>query len=303
MNAQHSGMAQSAKIGLFAILLVWISSPLTVPIVKILKTDFSAEELLFVRSFFGLTLSLIIARSRVITTDWRLKLAGVIISFSSIAFYRAIQIWDINPVMMILTLIPVVNMVSAVITGRKISYIVIISFLILLCGIMMALNPWGQGINVKGLLLALTCVILGGIGYEIWGRVAKETTISEMCFWMALPLTLSTPVIILTSQLPYDIEKFSNIRSLWLLLLLGVINGIVYIYANIIPFNRVGKTNTVVATVLLQGGTPCTMIGSYYFVHETLSPSQWSGVAIALIGAAILSGWLAWKPKQNSQAA
>jgi hypothetical protein len=62
---ERSNEARSVKIGLAAIAATWLTGPVSIPIVKILRTDFSAEELLFVRSLFGLICSYAIAREKV----------------------------------------------------------------------------------------------------------------------------------------------------------------------------------------------------------------------------------------------
>lgn len=294
MNASSS-TARSVKIGLLAIVTVWFTGPLTVPIVKILRGQFSAEELLFVRSFFGVAFSFFLAGDRVWKTDWKIKLAGLIIGFSSLCFYRAIQAWDINPVMVVIALLPIVNIVILWIEGKKVSGVVLASFGLLVYGIFLALDPWKQPINVKGMVWALSSTIAGGIGFELWGRASKKTTISEKCFWLSASLFIITPIIILCTQLPINLSKYTGARELWLLLALGIVNGIVYMYGTIIPFSAVGKISTGITSVLLQVTTPFTIIGACYFTGEVLNSSQWIGVAIALSSAAILSLWLTKK--------
>ncbi|MEK7095547.1 MAG: hypothetical protein AAB917_02705 [Patescibacteria group bacterium] len=290
-----SSTARSVKIGLLAIVTVWLTGPLTVPIVKILRGQFSAEELLLVRSFFGVAFSFFLARNKVWKTDWKVKLAGPIIGFSSIGFYRAIQVWDINPVMVIIALLPIVNIAILWIEGKRVSWVVLASFGLLVYGIVLALDPWEQPINTKGMAWALSCAVAGGIGFELWGRASKETTISEKCFWLSASLFIITPIIILSTQLPIDLPKYTGMRELWLLLALGILNGIVYMYGTIIPFSAVGKISTGVTSILLQVTTPFTIIGACYFTGEVLSPSQWTGVAVALSSAAMLSLWLTKK--------
>lgn len=297
---ESSTSARSVRIGLAAIAATWLTGPVSIPIVKMLRPNFSAEELLFVRSLFGLICSYAIAREKVWKTGWRIRLAGVIMASSSLGFYRAVQAWDINPIMVIIAILPVVNIIIAWIEGRKISPIVYVSFAFLMYGIVTALDPWNQPINTVGLSWALFCVVGGAIGCELWGKASLDTTISEKCFWFAVPLLVATPIIVLCTQLPLRIEKYYDSRSLWLLFVLGAVNGIVYMYATIAPFSRVGKMNTVTATVLLQVATPCTIIGAYYLTGEVLNSSQWVGVFIALFGATILSVWLTNSSKANS---
>lgn len=302
MNTNTS-TARSLKIGLAAIAIVWLTGPLTVPIVKMLKGQFSPEEILIIRSIFGCLAALTIGGRSIWSADRIVKIAGLIIGCSSLAFYRAIQTWDVNPVMMVLTFLPIVNIMFALAHGRKLSWIVVGSFFLLIYGVMRTLDPWSQPINVAGLLWALLCVLLGGIGFELWGKASPRTTISDICFWLAFPLLVISTLIVCIFQGPLHFEKYIEPRSAFLLISLGVVNGVVYMYATIAPFSRIGKMDTVVATVLLQGTTPCTIVGAYFLVDERLTGPQWAGVGIALVGAVILSGWLAYKPKDDVRAA
>jgi len=85
---------------------------------------------------------------------------------------------------------------------------------------------------------------------------------------------------------------YADLHSYLLLALFGCLAGI-YVIVTIIPFDKVGRMNTATASVLMQGGAPATIIGSYFIVGETFSVSQWIGVVVAIIGAAFLSVQLA----------
>jgi len=288
---------------MIALVAVWFAGLLTVPIAKILTGTFSAEEMLFVRSLPAFIVSFAIVGGRVWKADWRVKLAGPIIGFSSIGFYRAIQIWDISPVMVVLTLMPVVNMAIAAAERRPVSMAALGNLIVLAIGIYLGLDPRDKPINHAGLCWVISCSVASGIGFELWSKSPHTTTVSERCFWVALPLLLVTPIIIGLWQGPFVIEKFFTARAIALLSVFGVLNGIVYTYGTIIPFSTFGKMNTVAAAVLLQGTTPFTIVGSWLFVKEKLAARQWLGVLIALSGAITLSYLLAKRSKEVQTAA
>lgn len=303
MNLQNSGTARSVKIGCAALVTVWICGMCTVPIVKVLAGTFSAEEILFFRSVAGSVFSFMLVGGRVWKTDWRVKLAGPIVGFSSIGFYRAIQIWDIAPVMVILTLLPAINMLIAVVEGRPVSAAAPAVLALLVVGIYIALDPLKKPINHAGLCWVLTCALAAAIGLELWGKSPERTTISEKCFWLSLPIVIAAPVVIRLSQWPIDFGKYAASRPVALLAVFGLVNGILYTYCTIIPFSRAGKMSTVAAAVLLQGTTPFTIVGGWLFIGDKLGSRQWFGVFVALGGAILLSYILAKKPKQGEAAA
>ena len=290
MNS-NSSTAHSARIGLIAIAASCVAGALTIPLVKSLRHQFSAEDLLLVRSLFSGLLAFAIVGRRVWYSDWRLKLSGLIIGLSSISFYRAVQVWDVNPVMVILASAPIVNVVLAYIEGKHVGRIALSSFFLLFLGIVIALDPWRHEINLSGLGWAIISAIASGAGFELWGRCKSEARISEKVFWLALALTLVTVAIIVGTQKPIHFGKYIDHRWLGSLTVFGVLGGIVYINCSIVPFSKVGKINTAVASVLMQVLTPCTIIGCYFLLGERQSFVQWVGVAVALSGAAILSVW------------
>ncbi len=302
MNIQDSGNARSHRIGLLAIIAVWLSGPMTVPAVKILKPNFSAEEILFVRSLFCFAVAFAFTGNSALRADWKVKLSGLVIGLSSISFYRALQAWDVNPVMVVLALMPVINMTIARIEGKKISPIAIISFALLLGGITLALEPWNRPINPSGLFWSLGCVILGGIGTELWAKSPETSTVSEKCFWFAGSLLVVTPLIIYFTQSSSSVDKYLEPRSMLWLLNIGVMNGILYTFCTMVPFSKVGKMNTVVGTVLLQGSTPANIIGAYLLVGESMTHQQIGGLVLALSGATLLSVWTVKNGKSQKPA-
>lgn len=295
-----SETARSARIGFLAIVILWITGSFTVPIIKILRPHFSSEELLFVRSLFGGVVSFMLVGNRVWRTNRVVKIAGSVMAFSSIGFYRAIQTWDISPVMVIITLVPAVNIIINMMNGKKIPLVLLASFGLIVIGIVCTLDPWKQPINLKGMAWALFSVVTAGVGFEFWGKASKNITISEKCFWFALPLLILTPIIIFSTQMPFDVGRYSDPKALKLIVLFGFANGIIYTYATIVPFSSRGKMDTAVASVLMQVLTPCTIISACYLTGEVLDLFQWIGVFIALSGATFLSIWLIKKPKENS---
>jgi len=276
-------------IGLTAIVVTCVTAALTVPLIKTLKGQFSSEELLIVRSLFGFVGALIISRDA-IRYDRKTIEAGIIVGLSSIAFYRAVQVWDVNPCMVIMAGLPLVNVAIAVYEGRKVSALVIFSVFCLIAGVTIALEPWKQAMNWTGLWYMLACNIIGGIGFELWARLPEKVSVSDKCFWLSVPLIfMSLVVMFLTHQCP-DMGKYLVPHTALVVAFFGIIGGVVYMYGTIVPFALI-EVQTV--CVLLQGTTPAAIIGAYFMAGESLSSRQWVGVIVAIIGTAILSVWTA----------
>lgn len=289
MNANFS--RTRSIVGFSAIIVVWVTSAITVPLIKTLKSEFSSEELLIIRSLFGASVALIALRGNM-RADRMTIAAGTVVSLSSIAFYRAVQIWNVNPCMVIMAALPVINVVIAIYEGRKVSALVIWSMLGIIVGVAIALEPWRQSMNSAAICYMVVCNILGGIGFELWARAPKTTSASAKCFWMGISLIVISLIIMLSTGQSFGAEKYFSVRIILTVLFFGMAGGVLYIYATIIPFGRI-KTET--ASVLLQGTTPAAIIGTYFIRGESLSVLQWSGVIVAVVCTAILSVWTARK--------
>ncbi len=300
MHLTNSGTAQSRRIGLIAILVVWISSPLSVPAVKILLGNFSPEELLFVRSACGL-LGAIIIGGKFWQSDWRIKLAGVFLGLSSITFYKAIQVWNVNPVIVLITFSPAVNIAIAMAEGRKVRSSVFASMACIGCGIVLALDPWKQDLSIPGLLWSVSCSVLSGLGLELWSRGPEQSTVSEKQFWLTVPLLLISAIMIWFTKPSLGLERYCDWHTIKLLAVVGVVNGIIYINASIVPFSSFGKMNTPIAAVLLQATSAWMIVVNYFLLGETLPQFyQKVGVILAIAGTMAISLQSNELPKPNS---
>ncbi|MCX6715794.1 MAG: hypothetical protein NT077_02100 [Candidatus Taylorbacteria bacterium] len=291
MHAEQVGTARSRKIGLIAIFLVWVTTAVVNSLAKILNENgISAEEILVFRSVLCILVALSIAGFGVLKVSFKVMLAGFVMALSGVAFYRAIEVWQsVNSVAVVVAFMPVVNIVIGLFEGKRVSGTVIISMTCLILGVVIALEPWSQPISIPGLLWAISCVIISGIGFEMWGREPETVTISQKCFWLSIwALGMSLAIIGFSDNETLCLAKYADMRLVKILVAFAI-PVTIYLFLSIVPFSRVGKMNVVTATILIQGCTPATLIGSYFLVGERLSLHQWSGVAVALIGASFLS--------------
>lgn len=298
MNIENSGTPRSRRIGLGAIFLTWVTVAVVNSLAKILNASFSAEELLSVRSTLCIGVAFCIVGNKVWKVDWKVILSGFIIACSSVAYYRAIEIWrSVNSVTVVIAFMPIVNVVIALIEGKRISPTVIISMTCLMAGVVFALEPWNQPVSGLGLFWSIVCGVMGSIGFEMWGREPESVTVSQKCFWLSISaLAVSLVIIRWFDDRPIDLTKYTDPR-LAKTMIMFAIPVVVYIFASIIPFSRVGKMNVVTACILIQGATPATIIGSYFLVGETMNVWQVCGLFVALAGAICLSVQIIRAPK------
>lgn len=290
MHVENLGTSRSQKIGFVAIVSLWITAFFVVPLQKILcgQFQFPPEQILIVRSLACVAVALVISRGRAWRSSRRVVIAGFLMAASSVGFFRAIAVWDINPVMVMLTLIPVGNMLIAVMEGRKIAKTTSFGLALIAAGTACALEPWNRSVNVEGFLWAISCVILSAFGFDQWGKSSEKSTVSETCFWMSFWNVVLAYLTMKILRLEFEAARMLEPEALKPLVIFTS-TVTIYIFCSIVPFNRVGKMNTVTASILLQVATPVVILGAYFFVGETLLPRQWVGVGCALAGATLLS--------------
>lgn len=288
MKIEYVGTTRSRTIGLVAILLTWISAAISVPKAKVLQDDFSSQELLIIRSIFCLFVAMLFSNGRAWRTTSEIVLAGFIIGFSSYMFYGAIESLGVNATAVLVTFIPAVNLAIVLIEGKRVSNMVATSLAVLIGGTCWALELWNQSLPTEGLVLMGSCIVMSAIGFHYWGRAPDEVTVSQKCFWLSVAgLVLALPFYWIA---PFTIgmQKYGD-QDLLETLFQFTITVIAYIFFSTVPYSRVGKMHTVLASALSQAGMPFIIVGSSIFAHEHLKPSQWPGVILALAGAIALS--------------
>ncbi len=290
MSSNEIGTPRSHKIGLASIFLSWIFGAIVNALMKTLNNrGVTPEELLIVRSAFCVAVAYAIARGSLWRVDKNIKISGLLLGISSVAFYRAVSIWTVNYVIIIIAFTPAVNVLIARYERRHVPKSVYWCMAALIAGIVLAIEPWKQvSWNTAGFLWALGCVIPAGIGFEMWGRSSREVTVSQKCFWQAAWTMILAGAIILLFQRPFGVERYDDVSTLKLLILFGV-PGACYIFTTVFPFSKVGEMDVAKASILLQGATPASLVTSYIFLDESLSVWQGAGVACALIAASALA--------------
>jgi hypothetical protein len=249
---------------------------------------FSPEELLTIRSIFCIVGALVIARGKVFSVETKTVIACPILVLSSVAFFKAVRIWGLSPVMVVVSVMPIINAVAALMRGQKLTKALMISFFFMVIGIILALEPWRIRIHITGMFWALVCMVTGGIVYELWAMSTK-TSVTSKCFWSCLSTVAVTMPYIYLIQTDFSLTKYGDSRPQMFLLVFFGVAGVVYYFCNIIPFDHLPST---AACVLLQGAVPMSILGAHFIAGENMDLLQWGGVSITLLGTCILVMYL-----------
>lgn len=288
MKFEDSGTPRSRAIGLFAILTLWLSAAVSLPYANLLQGHFSTEGLLVLRSLSCLAVIISIGRIGAWRTTNEIAFAGFIIAFSSLTFYWSLESLGVNATAVLVTLTPIVNLVIAMIEGKRPSWAAMLSLAALIAGTAWALEIWSQPLPPEGLIQMFACMVASGIGFHYWGKAPDTVTVSEKCFWLCAATIIESLLVAWAFDMDLNLGKYAE-PAFRKPLLRYAIPVTLFIFVSIIPYSRVGKMNTVLACALSQAGMPFTIMGAALFADEHLKAHQWPGVFLALFGATALS--------------
>lgn len=269
--------------GLTGILGIWLSAGIAFPLVNVLK-ELSPEQLMVARGGITSAIAFALLRGKIDKIEkWTFHFC-FFFAIACVGFYNSIRTLGASLTIIIVSATPLVNFSIAYLIGNKVPKIAIVSLVIILTGITIALDPWTQSWNSKGLALAIFTTVTAGIGYE--GLTRSQAPKLQQCFWLStMMLVIGIIGSLHTSWLPI----VKNPKMLWLVLGFGCTGGFIYFMAHLQAFKYLPIE---VATVLVQGEAPAVIFGSGILLGEKLALTQWLGVAIALYGTWLLGHWM-----------
>ncbi len=302
MNTEIVGTRRSYWIGAGSLVVSWFAAAIINSLMNALNArGFSGEELLYFRSLPCMAVAFIAIRSTVMEMDTYSHKACAAVAISSIMFYESMAVWKaVIPVIVLIALMPVVNIFLARRDGKKITILAYVSALLLVGGVAWSLDPFSQPFSKAGMILALGCVIVSSVGFDMWSKTGRTVTLWHKGFWLGVYTTLFAILVVGSRHLvgalmgnavvPISVEfgKYDDPtvqRYLWIFTIFAV----VYIYSTIVPFTRIGKMDVVHASIMLQGATPASLIGSWLIIDERIKMWQIPGIICALIGATLVT--------------
>lgn len=279
------GTRRSHAIGALAIVATWVSAAVSVPYSKVVMGHgFTAEDILIVRSIACILVALIVSGGSAWRSGWHTILAGLIVGIASICFYRAIDVWEVAPVVVLLAFQPVVNLAIALAERKRPTWAVVIALAGLIAGTAVFLDPRHIRMSWPGLSWTVVSVILGGIGCELWSRGPKGSTVCQKSFWLGAPLIVIAFAV--NRAAGHSFEPLRLVEpGIATPAMLFTAFVTLYIFAVIAPYSPIGQMDVVKATMLMMFATPFVVELSTRVNGERISGSQWLG-ALVVIGSA-----------------
>ena len=279
-------MHRKTLLGLFGILGIWLTASVALPLVNVL-TQFSPEQLMFVRGLITSIMALLITKTKVGKPGIFVLISGAGFAGGCLGVFHSIREMGASPSLICLTLVPLVNFSLLWSKGKRPSRSAVRCLLIMVVGVVIALEPWANKTNLTttGLLWSFVACVSAGIYYEGMSRAVGEKL--QKVFWQAviISFTALAGVLMSTSK-----PTLPDLQTSYLLLGFAFVGGFLYILANIMAFENLPID---VACVLAQGETPMVILASGIILKEELTLVQWLGVLIAMYGAGVLSAWIA----------
>lgn len=278
-------MRSKTFLGIVGVFGIWLTAGLALPFVNILKV-FTPEQLMVFRGFMTAAMAFIGLRGVVGRVDKYTWLIAFTLPFATLGLFEGIRHWGAGPTIIIVTATPLVNLVISFFLRRRISGASLIGLVLVLGGVLLARH--GGSFKWAGFAWSIFGTIMNGILYEFFAR-AKASSLQK-CFYACMGM--GTLGLLLSVGTPW-----ADIMDVKLLVLLGgfaLVGGFLYWLANMIAFENLPTTE---ASILAQGETPAVIVGAYFLLGERLTPVQWLGVVISLLGAWYLTRWLSKQPE------
>lgn len=167
-------------------------------------------------------------------------------------------------------------------------------------GVVVVVALGSSGVYGGGTLLAYLACLGAAIAYACGGVLARVMLRGAPLLAQALGINLAgfifvAPVAIITG-LPSHLPSTAAIASMATLSIMGTAVAFLLFYW---LFGKVGVTRTVIVTFLL----PCTaLIWGALLLNETLTPGIFAGLALVLLGIAIINNVFAPRPRPQASA-
>lgn len=266
---------------------IWLTAGLALPLVNVLSM-FTPAQLMVFRGFITAFIAFTLLRGSIGRVDKYTWLIALVLPFATLGLFEGIRNWGAGPTIIIVTTTPLINLIFGLFLGRKISAALIIGFVLVLGGVVIA--RYGGHFEWKGFLWSVFGTVMNGILYELFAR-AKSKPLQKSFY-----ACIGMGVLGLVLSVNTSWERVMEPQLLALLIGFAFVGGFLYWIANVIAFEKLPTTE---ASVLVQGETPAVIIGAYFLLGEQTTLVQWIGVVISLAGAWYLSHWLAKKPEEK----
>lgn len=275
--------SKNRLLGVIAAFGISLTAGLALPMVNVLK-QFSTAELMMIRGGITAFFIALVFRKRITWADWRVLTFSVMFAVANLCLYNGIRAWGANPTIVIITLTPIVNFVAKWWRGEKASRTALICLLVIITGVLVALEPWHVPIDAWGAFWSLSGAVLAGLGFEVLAKT-KDLDPYARGFWLSIVIGSLGLAVALTKGFPMMSHEIS-LNTCLLLTGFGLTGGLLYFLANIFAFDYL---DTEVASVLAMGETPAVILGAGILLGEKMSIVQWGGVFIALAATMALS--------------
>lgn len=296
MKSVSSSKTLSVVIGLCAVVMLWFSAAVSVPLVKRYH-EFRPEMLLIVRGLaVALGLLAVVRKSSFKELDKYVLVGGVLFTVASITFFQAVNLWAANPVIVIITMTPVVNFAITLKQKVRISKMAVLSLKLILVGVVLAVRVPNRSIEPCGLMLAIISTITAGMGMECWSKTKAKLPGKMMLYSICLALFSGLVLLLTPGKIEIIPPTISIATALYVFGIIGCFSGIIYFCSASIALERLPVTT---ASILLQGETPAVIIGSWLLAGERISLLQSVGVVTMLAGIILLMSWTATRAKKE----
>ncbi len=278
-------MRSSQFFGIAVALALWVTAAVVVPYVQFFPT-LAPTELMVIRGGITAALIFLLFRKQVGKPSRDLLGAVLIISLANWSFYQSVRILGANPTIVIFTTLPLASIVLSLIRGKKVPGRDYVSALILMIGVVLALQPWKANYTLIGLMWAVAVPALLAVGFG-WFSQMTDLGKYQKGLWMSLAFVGTGLVVTLLQKgVPLANQDWSGIYLLHLVIF-GVACGFIYFMTNILLYDYYKPVH---ASLILVGETPASLLGTYFLLGETMTIVQLLGVFIAM-AASVAQVW------------
>jgi drug/metabolite transporter (DMT)-like permease len=287
-------------VGLVWVVVMFVAAGLALPFVNIHK-QFTPEQLMVFRGFIAAACLYAWAKipllwgkkeDRIGEIDKYAYLIFALLPFATLGLFQGIRYWGAGPTIVVVAATPLVNLVYSVFTGRRISFLSVVGFILMLFGVWVTCK--GGNFNWQGFGWSVFGTLVNGVLMELFAR-SKTTAVGKSLFGC---LGMGFLGLVL-SCLPYapalpTLELVTNARILVQLVLFAIVGGWLYWIASVKAMENLPPVE---GSALLQLEALSVIIGAIFLLDEPVGPTKWFGAFVVLAGAVVITLALSQKPK------
>ncbi|HYC34456.1 MAG TPA: DMT family transporter, partial [Candidatus Paceibacterota bacterium] len=256
-------MPKNTKLGLLAVLGIWLTAGLALPFVNVLSM-FTPAQLMVLRGGVAALIVLLAVRYRPARPDKYAWAIMLVLPFATLGLYQGIRYWGAGPTLIILTTSPVINLLVSVFLGNKISRAAITGLVLMFGGVVLA--RWGGHFNWTGFAWSVLASVMSGVLYEFLAR--SKTGSMQKCILAYIGMAMLGFIVGFKDSW----GALADGRLVLVVVAFAFIGGFLYWIANVVAFKNL---RTLEASVLAQGETPAVILGAWLFLGEHLTLFQW----------------------------